>query len=182
MADPRTNGHRQDKPSNLGPLIIAAGIVLAGVVVAFAVIATRPQEPAPVAVPPPIEAPTQAPAQEPSPVAPASPGTASPQTALQETLSAAQAIREASGDYADATSFELATSLPDYTFLPAAQPSIGATQISYYASGNLFAAAALGDDGTCWWIRDDRTTGVTLYGSGSVCTGNSALSASGQSW
>lgn len=184
MADPRSNGHGERRSANLGPLIIAAGIVLAGVIVAFAVLATRSGEPGtvitdvspqPVAIAPPVSEP-------PVTTESAGPVAQGPQETLTATLTAAQGIREATGNYADATSFELATRLPGYTFLPASNPSNSATQISYFADGNTFAAAALADDGTCYWIKDDRTTSTTTYGSGPICTGNSALSAADAAW
>lgn len=186
MADPRSNGHGSKNSPNLGPLIIAAGIVLAGVVVAFAVLATRSSEPEPASygtapeyIPPPAQVPTDA---VPSGEAPASPSAVGAQEALTATLTTAQAIRTESGNYSDATSFELATRLPAYTFLASSDPSTGPSEVSYYAQGNVFAAAALGDDGTCWWIKDDRTTSTTTYGAGPICTGNSALSAAAPGW
>lgn len=185
MADPRSNGHKQERPQNLGPLIIAAGIVLAGIIVAFAVIATRSEETGPITVvPQPSPVLPTPPVEDISPItsATADPADASARTALQDTLAAASAIHAETGTYSDATSFELATRLPRYTFLPASQPSGSAAQVSYYANGSTFSAAALDADGTCYWIKDDRTTEVTSYGTGEPCTGNAALGSAADAW
>jgi sugar phosphate permease len=50
-----------------------------------------------------------------------------------------------------------------------------------FGTGNSFAAAALSDSGTCYWVNDVSTSG-TKYGSGAACTGTAAQAAAGVSW
>jgi hypothetical protein len=51
------------------------------------------------------------------------------------------------------------------------------TPVSVYAQGSTFAAAAMSESGTCFWIKTDAN-GTPAYGSGTPCTGMAALAAS----
>jgi hypothetical protein len=53
--------------------------------------------------------------------------------------------------------------------------------IAYSATDTAFAAAVRSKSGTCWWLRTDAG-GATTYGSGTACTGDDAMGASGTSW
>jgi hypothetical protein len=60
-------------------------------------------------------------------------------------------------------------------------PSRGPVTISYAVDTAGFSAAVRSESGTCWWAKIDAT-GVTTYGSGTLCTGSAAMSASAASW
>jgi len=68
---------------------------------------------------------------------------------------------------------------PSVTFTSG--PSMGPTSIAYAAAEEAFGAAVRSDSGTCWWVKTD-VSGVTTYGSGSVCTGEAAMAAARPSW
>jgi type IV pilus assembly protein PilA len=50
--------------------------------------------------------------------------------------------------------------------------------------GDSWAAAAMSDSGTCFWIKDISTDpgAGTFYGSGAACTGAAAKAAAGAKW
>ena len=107
------------------------------------------------------------------------------QASLRNALVAAKSI------YTDTQSY--ATAESGATGLPAVEPSLtykakgvastGQNDISADGSTNAgqWAGAALSASGTCFWIKDNVSSGTT-YGTGPTCTGTAALAAAGTSW
>ena len=48
-------------------------------------------------------------------------------------------------------------------------------------NSNIWSAAALSASGTCFWIKDDVSSG-TPYGTGATCTGTAARAAANPKW
>jgi hypothetical protein len=63
-----------------------------------------------------------------------------------------------------------------FTDGPSAAPGI----ISVATAGERWAAAVMGDSGTCYWVSLDP--GGAAFGTGDLCTGIAALSASAAGW
>jgi len=175
-----------------GSWFIAGAIVVAGIFVAVAVFLSRSHgagELGPtseVVVPPMPTGPSpvfQTPAAPSTVSVPLSsdPDEAAAQKSLIDTLQAAAAIYSANGSYMAATSLELLKVEPGLTFEPPTRASTGPTDVSISVAVYTFTAAALAESGACFYARDTVGMG-TAYGTGSVCTGSAALSASEPSW
>jgi hypothetical protein len=165
--------------------LIPAAIVAAGVLLAAAVVLSRGgDDEAILATVPTVGSPLPEPSVAPVPVTPASPvdttGDALAQVNLQSVASSAQAIYATSGSYLAATSFDMATQLPDLTFVDPITESTNASEISISTATTTFAAAAKSDSGTCWWVR--VVADGTFYGTGASCTGASAGGAQSSAW
>ena len=79
----------------------------------------------------------------------------------------------------DAGPAQLTALQPGYTFVdgPSTMPRI----VSVASTKGLWAAAIMGPEGTCYWIRM-TSGGDVSRGTGSECTGTVALSAEDEGW
>lgn len=167
--------------------LIPAAIVAAGVLIAIAVLMSRSRSEdvtTSALEPNPVEQTAVAPSGPPAPAIPPSPvdtaGDALAQENLQSVVGTARNIYDSSGSYLAATSFDMATQLPDLTFVDPITESTSASEISISTATTTFSAAAKSDSGTCWWMRAvaDKIT----YGTGASCTGTSAAGAQAAGW
>jgi type IV pilus assembly protein PilA len=108
------------------------------------------------------------------------------QSGLRNALAAAKTAFTDNDDYTGATVAGLTSIEPSLEFDTAA--STGPTEVSitdggYTTNGvatfDSWAAAAMSDSGTCYWIDDVSTDpgAGTFYGSGATCTGDGAKGA-----
>lgn len=98
---------------------------------------------------------------------------------LQDALAQANRIRGDGGTYADANAEAL--SGDGLTFIDGDQVSHDPATVSVHATETTWAAAVEARPGACFYIL--QVVGQsTRYGSGTVCTGDAALSADGFSW
>jgi hypothetical protein len=112
----------------------------------------------------------------------------SAQSDLANTLMAAKIIYSGNASFsqADSSASGLATSDPTLCYVGASTPSVatapkcesgqGDASISVAASDNTWSAARMSASGTCFWIKDDSSSG-TKFGSGTPCTGVAAAGA-----
>ncbi len=117
-----------------------------------------------------------------------------PQTSLRNALTAAKVASTDVGNFSKATSAELPSFGPSFTYEPGdtAVPTPGkgpkdiSVRIADVVAGDsqVWAAAAQSDDGACFWIKDvGAGAGAgTFYGTGAPCTGTAALAATGPNW
>jgi len=72
---------------------------------------------------------------------------------------------------------------PSLTYKAKGTASTGQNDISADGTTNskMWSAAALSASGTCFWIKDDVSSGTT-YGTGATCTGTAARAAAGTKW
>jgi type IV pilus assembly protein PilA len=106
------------------------------------------------------------------------------QSSLRNALTAAKTIYTDTQSYATANAAALGAVEPSLTF--ADTPAVSGNQNTVSVSGNatVFAAAAMSASGTCYFIKEDVTTGTT-YGSTTTaanCTGTQAAGAAGATW
>jgi hypothetical protein len=109
------------------------------------------------------------------------------QADLRNALVAARVTFVDHGSYAAATAVRLGGVEPTLCFVGAHTPSVasgaecrsghGAASVSVFTSRQVWSAARRSASGTCFWIKDDVTSGTT-YGSGLPCTGAAAGAAS----
>lgn len=103
----------------------------------------------------------------------------SAQTSVRVAQSAALIIFTDDSDFGDVTRNTMRSTEPGFTWLGGNSASDDDKRVSIATSstGTEWAAAAMSDSGTCYYIRL-RDSGSTLYGSSasSSCTGTSALS------
>jgi type IV pilus assembly protein PilA len=113
------------------------------------------------------------------------------QSGLRNAIAAAKTMYTDTDDYstADEAATGLITVEPALTYVATGVASTGPTEISVspYTTVNAddsWAAAALSESGTCYWINDiSAGAGAgTFYGSGAACTGTAAQAAAGTSW
>ena len=109
------------------------------------------------------------------------------QSSLRNGLAAAKTIYTDNDSYTGTgaggalTGADLQGVEPSLTFQAGA--STGPNVISFNVSNNnqTWAAAALADDGTCYWIKTVEVGGAgvagTFFGSGATCTGAAAVAA-----
>jgi type IV pilus assembly protein PilA len=107
------------------------------------------------------------------------------QSSLRNALAAAKTAFTDNDDYTAADVSTLNDIEPSLTFQTA--DSTGPNQVSITdggysiapATANAWAAAAMSDSGTCYWIDDVSTDpgAGTFYGSGATCTGDGAKGA-----
>jgi hypothetical protein len=87
-------------------------------------------------------------------------------------LAAARVALAGSGSFLAAEPGRLSSLQPGYTFVDG--PSTTSTIVSVAADRRRWAAAALGPDGTCFWVRAHRD-GTVETGTSSMCTGAAVL-------
>jgi hypothetical protein len=96
-------------------------------------------------------------------------------SSLERTLTLAQAVRRHDGSYAGAGPISLQALQPSLVFVDG--PSTSPRIVSVASGGDGWAAATMGASGTCYWVRAAAGAGV-VRGTGGVCTGTAALTAS----
>jgi len=108
------------------------------------------------------------------------------QSSLRNALTAAKVSFTDVDTYVNATSANLLAIEPSLTYNVTGTASTGPNNVSVgpfttnAASPNdSWAAAALSDSGTCYWIKDVATSpgAGTFYGSGAICTATAAQGA-----
>jgi hypothetical protein len=104
---------------------------------------------------------------------------AAAQSALRNTMTAAKVLFTDNGTYDGLGPADLAAVEPSLTYTDG--PSLDAQTVSVAMQGSVAGMAVMSPSGTCFYIKDDSAGGVT-FGSGSVCTGQAALGATGASW
>jgi hypothetical protein len=104
------------------------------------------------------------------------------QSTLRNALVAAKTSYSDTGTFTDTTLEKLQAIEPTISFVAAGTPSADADTVSFAIVGEAFGAAALSDNGTCYWITEDVGVSGTQYGQGTPCTGTAALAARGTSW
>jgi type IV pilus assembly protein PilA len=114
------------------------------------------------------------------------------QSSLRNALAAAKTAFTDNDDYTAATTTGLTAIEPSLTFQAA--DSLAPTEVSITSGGYLtnqaadsWAAAAMSDSGTCYWINDISTDpgAGTFYGddnAAGACGGGDADGATGTSW
>ena len=107
----------------------------------------------------------------------------SAQTTLRDGLIAASVVYTDGQTFADADAAGLAAAEPGLSYVASPTASTDDQQLSVASSASVWAAAALSDSGTCFYIRTDAT-GATTYDSSdtAACTGQVALAASSGDW
>lgn len=103
----------------------------------------------------------------------------------QQTLRRAQAAAEIalarSGGFESADAAGLSGRITDLSFRPGDESSVGLDDVSVSASDSTWAAAVQIRPGACFYLKLDRG-GDPRYGSGTECTGESALTADQARW
>jgi type IV pilus assembly protein PilA len=110
------------------------------------------------------------------------------QASLRNALVAAKSIYTDKQDYTQAVTPSsgtdpLAGVEPSLTYKTSSAASTGQNDISNDATASIWYGAALSASGTCFYIKDDVSTG-TKYGSGasSACKGSDASGLASGSW
>lgn len=104
---------------------------------------------------------------------------AAAQMSLRNALTAAKVLFTETGSYDGVTPADLAGIESGLTFTDG--PSVDIMTVSVATQGGRIGLAALSPSGTCFYVKDDPTTGSS-YGSGPTCAGTAALSAAAPSW
>jgi type IV pilus assembly protein PilA len=105
------------------------------------------------------------------------------QASLRNALVAAKSIYTDTQSYATAEGAGLTAVEPALTYKAKGTASTGPNDVSADGTSNAgqWAGAALSASGTCFWIKDNVSTGTT-YGTGATCTGTAALAAAATRW
>jgi len=103
----------------------------------------------------------------------------SAQDSLTGALALAQTVVARGASLTDAGPASLSSLDPALLFVDG--PSTTPAVVSVSATDSAWAAAAMGEDGTCYWLRLDARGSVSK-GSGGPCTGGAALAAIGTGW
>ena len=107
------------------------------------------------------------------------------QSSLRNALAAAKTLYTDNDDYSTVSVANLDGVEPSLSYVASPGASTGPNNISFAVSNanQTFSAAALADDGTCYWIKTVEVGGAgvagTFFGSGAVCTGAAASAAAG---
>jgi hypothetical protein len=100
---------------------------------------------------------------------------------LRDAQVAASRAHDASGSYANADAGAMAAADPEHTYRGADAPSTGLDDVSVATRPGEWAAAVEARPGACFYLRI-TDAGQVLYGVGTVCTGETALTASDPRW
>jgi type IV pilus assembly protein PilA len=106
------------------------------------------------------------------------------QSSLRNALTAAKTIYTDTQSYAGATDTVLDGVEPSLDFVPTATDSTSQNIVSVLPTATVFSAAAKSASNTCYWIKEDTSTG-TRYGSTTdltACDGTAAAAAAGTTW
>ena len=102
------------------------------------------------------------------------------ESSLRNALVSAKTLYTDTDDYSTSNATQLALVEPSLSYNTAAVASTGPTNVSVYnnnnaASGQVWAAAALSQSGTCFMIKDNANGPGTTYGNNATCTGDQAF-------
>jgi hypothetical protein len=100
---------------------------------------------------------------------------------LRDAQAAAARVHDASGSYANADAAAMATADPAHTYHTADAPSTGLDDVSVATRPGEWAAAVEARPEACFYLRI-TDAGQVFYGVGTVCTGETALTASDPRW
>ena len=107
------------------------------------------------------------------------------QSSLRNALTAAKTIYTDTQTYTGVDAAAMLAVEPSLTYAATATTaSSGQNNVSVTGTGGIFAAAALSASGTCYFIKEDVTSG-TRYGStptAANCTGANAAAAAALTW
>jgi type IV pilus assembly protein PilA len=95
------------------------------------------------------------------------------QSSLRNALTAAKTIYTDSQTYTSVTPATMLAVEPSLTYADPTVDSSGQNNVSVYGAAGIFAAAALSASGTCYWIKEDISSG-TKYGSNATGATNCA--------
>jgi hypothetical protein len=104
------------------------------------------------------------------------------QSVLRNALVAAKTYMTDDGTFNGASPAKLHEIDPYLTFVDADTPVASGRTVSVAIVGDRFAAAALSENGVCYWITENVGVSRTQYGKGTPCTGTGALAATDSSW
>jgi type IV pilus assembly protein PilA len=109
------------------------------------------------------------------------------QSSLRNAIAAAKTCFTDNDTYTGCNDAALNGVEPSLTFQAAASAAPKEVSDSIYLTnkaGDSWAAAAMSDSGTCWWIDDVSTDpgAGTFYGTGAACTGAGAQGAANPKW
>jgi hypothetical protein len=100
---------------------------------------------------------------------------------LRVAQSGATRILALTGAYSEAGAVGL-VGVGGNSYVGASTPSSGLGNLSVYAADNTWAAAVQARPGACFYLRLDVGKRSASFGSGTVCTGDAALSAHDTQW
>ena len=103
------------------------------------------------------------------------------QDTLRRAQSAAEIALARDGDFVEADADGLTEDIPDLSFRPSHEASVGLEDVSVSASEAVWAAAVQARPGACFYIRLARGADPR-YGAGTECTGEAALLAADPRW
>ncbi|MGI8616446.1 MAG: hypothetical protein ACR2L4_06665 [Actinomycetota bacterium] len=103
------------------------------------------------------------------------------QDTLRRAQAAAEIVRSRTASFREADADALGEDVPELSFRPEEESSVGLDDVSVSASESVWAAAVQARSGACFYIRlgvgeDPR------YGAGTECTGRAALLAADPRW
>jgi type IV pilus assembly protein PilA len=109
------------------------------------------------------------------------------QSSLRNAIAAAKTCFTDNDSYTGCDAAKLLTIEPSLTYnvSPSTAPKeVDSVVYLTNKAGDSWAAAAMSDSGTCWWINDISTSpgAGTFYGTGATCTGTAAKAAAGAKW
>jgi hypothetical protein len=99
--------------------------------------------------------------------------------AASSTLTIARDLFSVSGSFADAATAALSAEEPGLIFVDG--PSTAPAIVSVEARGHAWAAAVMGEAGSCFWVKA-TSDGLIRYGLGTACTGAAAMAADRTAW
>lgn len=169
------------QPSDRGPLIISAGIVVAGLFVALALFLSRSVASAPQVAASPYDPRATVEIAPPTPLVDATTTDTATIAGLREVANAATAVGIPAGDFAQADILTLGKKAAQFTYLPSTRPSSRPNEMSISSESGSWAAASQSESGTCFWIKltldASRGEAYPTYGAGTPCTGTAAQTA-----
>jgi hypothetical protein len=101
---------------------------------------------------------------------------------LRRAQAAAESVRGRDGSLAGADATRLGTVDPGLHWVDGSQLSTNLDEVSVAVDGSDWGAAVQARPGACFYIHLRGTSDDVLYGVGTVCTGEAALSASDSRW
>jgi hypothetical protein len=104
------------------------------------------------------------------------------QSTLRNTLVAAKVFYADAGSFTGVSPEALQKIEPSIMFVRPDARSVVPETVSVAVIGNQFGAAALSENGVCYWITENAGVSGTRYGQGTPCTGTGALGATDNSW
>ena len=99
--------------------------------------------------------------------------------AASSTLTIARDLFSARGSFADAATAALSAEEPELIFVDG--PSTAPAIVSVQARDDAWAAAVMGEAGSCFWVKA-TSDGLIRYGLGTACTGAAAMAADRTAW